>query len=60
MKFIKRDLPIYCLTLSLLFVGITINGNQANAASSGVSKSEFNTLRSDHMNLLNDYSQFKA
>jgi hypothetical protein len=34
MSQLKRDLPIYLLSASLVFLGISINSNQANAASS--------------------------
>jgi hypothetical protein len=45
MKNVKRDLPIYALSASLVFLGISISGNQASAAPSQVTSSEFSRLK---------------
>jgi len=52
MNKVKKDLPIYVLSAALVFLGLTVSGGQANAASSGVSQSDFNRLK-------NDYDSFK-
>jgi hypothetical protein len=44
---IKRDLPIYVLSASLVYFGIAISTSQASAAPSQVSASDFNRLKSD-------------
>ena len=47
MKNTKRDLPIYVLSASLVFLGISISGNQAVADPSQVTSSEFSRLKMD-------------
>jgi hypothetical protein len=47
MKNIKRDLPIYALSASLVFLGISISGNQAAADPSQVTSWEFSKLKMD-------------
>lgn len=44
---VKRDLPIYVLSASLVYFGLSISTSQATAAPSQVSVSDFNRLKSD-------------
>jgi hypothetical protein len=48
MSKLKRDLSIYLLSASLVFLGISINSNQANAASASNAQ-----LQSQIINLRN-------
>jgi hypothetical protein len=43
---LKRDLPIYVLSASLIFVGISISSNQANAAFDSASAADLARLQS--------------
>lgn len=47
MKTPRKDLPIYVLSASLVFLGISISGNQAAAEPSQVTSSDFSRLKSD-------------
>ena len=44
---LKKDLPIYVLSASLVFLGISISTNQASADPSQVTSFEFSRLKSD-------------
>ena len=44
---LKKDLPIYVLSASLVFLGISISTNQASADFPGPTNSEFSRLKSD-------------
>ena len=44
---LKKDLPIYVLSASLVFLGISISANQASADPSQVTSFEFSRLKSD-------------
>lgn len=50
MKNIRRDLPIYVLSASLVFLGISISSNQANAASASASASDLARLQTQFTN----------
>ena len=43
----KRDLPMYVLSASLVFLGVSISSNQAAADPSEVTSYEFSRLKSD-------------
>jgi hypothetical protein len=45
---LKRDIPIYVLSGSLVFLGVSISSNQAVADPSQVSASEFKRLKTDY------------
>jgi len=44
---LNKDLPIYVLSASLVFLGISISTNQASADPSQVTSFEFSRLKSD-------------
>jgi len=43
---LKRDVPIYVLSASLVFVGVTISSNQASAAVAAASAADLARLQS--------------
>jgi hypothetical protein len=49
---LKRDLPIYALSASLVFVGVTISTNQASAAVAAARASDLARLQAQ-------FTQFK-
>ena len=44
---VKKDIPIYVLSASLVFLGVSISSNQAVADPSEVTPYEFSRLKSD-------------
>jgi len=44
---IKKDIPIYVLSASLVFLGLSISSNQAVADPSQVTSSDFSRLKSE-------------
>lgn len=44
---VKKDIPIYVLSASLVFLGVSISSNQAVADPSQVTSFEFSRLKSD-------------
>lgn len=44
---VKKDIPIYVLSASLVFLGVSISSNQAVADPSQVTSLEFSRLKSD-------------
>jgi len=58
MNKIKRDLPIYVLSAALVFLGITISGNQASAAYDP-NTAKIMTLQSDLRSLQSKFNSFK-
>lgn len=44
---VKKDIPIYVLSASLVFLGVSISPNQAVADPSQVTSFEFSRLKSD-------------
>ena len=58
MNKIKRDLPIYVLSASLVFLGITVSGNQASAAYDP-NTIKIMTLQSELRSLQSKFNSFK-
>jgi hypothetical protein len=55
---ITRDLPIYVLSASLIFLGITVSGNQASAAYDP-NAAKIVALQNQLNNLQSQFSRFK-
>lgn len=58
MNKIKRDLPIYVLSASLVFLGITVSENQASAAYDP-NTIKIMTLQSELRSLQSKFNSFK-